>query len=560
MKKSTGLPRSSRRSSILQAAPDAFLAFDEKGRVLDLNEAAVQAFGFEKTELSEAGSLKRLMPGHQIRRLFAAEGGIDPSIVSEMGTRWWAASALRRSGEAFPVEVSIRRLQASSSSFYVAYVRDVSVRRRERRELVRAREEAMLASRAKSEFLTNMSHEIRTPLNAVIGMADLLAETPLAGDQRSYVAICRRAGRTLLGVVDDILDLSKIEAGQLQLESIAFDLHELVKAVAGSMAMRAREKSLVFSLRIAPDAPRTVRGDPARVRQIAANLLGNAIKFTDRGAVALELTRGALGDGVVLSIRDSGAGMPAEFLARIFDKFAQADSSSTRKHGGTGLGLAICKRLVDAMQGSIEVVNREKGAEFIVRLPLQVDERRQSPGVAFVPNHRLPSRPAFAGRGMRLLLVEDSADNRALVVAYLRGGGFTLDCAENGSEGLRMAKENVYGLILMDMQMPVMDGYTATREIRLWETRTSGPRTPILALTAHALREEVTRCLDAGCDGHLAKPVNRIRLIERIRDATEDGKRDGPKASFTESLGRPTGKGPCGPDSAVPRESPPGAG
>ncbi len=544
---------------------------------------------------------------------------------------------------------------------FTVMVRDVSERKRMEQVIIDAREEALAALRAKSEFLSTMSHEIRTPMNAILGMTELLAETELQSDQRHYLEIMSANGNALLNLINSILDLARIESGRLQIENTEFDLSDLIDQTISTFGVSAHGKGLELAARIAPGVPDRLIGDPLRLRQVLVNLLGNAIKFTELGQVVLEVDHAP---GVLLfTVADTGVGIPPDKLQSIFASFTQVDSSTTRKYGGSGLGLAIAQRLVTMMGGQIslesevnqgskfsftihfdlapkvfapskrvvlsldgyrvlvvddnqinrliaremmtscgaEVGEAECGEQALaavhqacnsgrpfqiilldMRMPgmdgLEVARRIRDDHLPVEPiilmlssddlkpqierlrdfaldaylvkpitrkevfeaiyrvlkdsNHEgvkpMPQRqaPQLANNSTddlpkrRVLVAEDSPDNRLVIAAYLRKEPYEINFAENGRITVERFRAQSYDLVLMDIQMPEMDGLEATRRIRQWESEHDLGHTPIIALTASVLEEDVKKALAAGCDQHLSKPIKKGILIEAIRNAT----------------------------------------
>jgi two-component system, sensor histidine kinase len=418
------------------------------------------------------------------------------------------------------LEIKIRERTADLIAAHDTLRREIEQRERAEAELRVAKRIAEEANRAKSEFLANMSHEIRTPMNAVIGLTDVALGTELSAQQRECLELVRASGESLLAIVNDILDVSRIEAGRLVVEQIPFRLRDTIDDALRTVAVEAERKGLELSWEIAPQIPETLLGDPMRLRQILLNLAGNAIKFTERGGVAVQVRPEASPGGGIrchFSVADSGIGIAAEKQALIFAPFQQADASTSRRYGGTGLGLTISARLVELMHGRIWLESiAGEGSTFHFTLRFGMADEAHSRGAARAAAGLAAA--AVRERGaprLTVLLVEDNAVNRRLAEIVLSGHGHTVVAVENGCAALEALHRLRFDLILMDVQMPGMDGIATTRAIREAEGAAGG-HVPILALTAHALAGDRQRCLGAGMDGYLEKPVRPVALLEAV--------------------------------------------
>jgi len=511
--------------SLIESNIDALMTTDPAGIITDVNKQMEALTGCTRDELI----------GAPFKDCFTdpdrAEAGIK-RVLNEKSVTDYELTARARDGKQTVVSYNATTFYDRNRTLQgvFAAARDVTERKRFEQELQLAKAAAESASRTKSDFLASMSHEIRTPMNAIMGIADLLAKTSLTPEQDKYVQIFRRSGDNLLNLINDILDLSKVEAAQLDLEQTGFSLGDHLEKVIEMVLPRAQEKSLVLLCEIAPSVCNDLVGDPTRLRQVLLNLLGNAIKFTESGQITLTVEPDrdcTIPTALRFTVTDTGIGIADEKLASVFERFAQADSSTTRRFGGSGLGLTISKRLVELMGGRIWVSSEiGTGSTFGFAVPFEIWATANRPvGAPIGIGSDVPLQP------LRILMAEDSPDNCTIALAYLEDTPYQIDVAETGLIACEMFKAGHYDLVLMDRQMPVMDGLTATRSLRAWEQANGRTPTPIIALTASALKGDRETCLAAGCTAYLTKPIKQDVLLQAIRDysaaGTQSSREDG---------------------------------
>jgi PAS domain S-box-containing protein len=498
--------------SLIESNIDALMATDPSGIITDVNKQMEALTGCTRDELIGAPFKDYFTDPER------AEAAIK-LVLSEKKVTDYELTACARDGKRTVVSYNATTFYDRNRTLQgvFAAARDVTERKRVEAELRAAKAVAESASQTKSDFLASMSHEIRTPMNAIIGIADLLAKTPLAPEQDKYVQIFRRAGDNLLNLINDILDLSKVEASQLELERTGFSLNDHLEKVTEMVVDRAHEKGLALVCEIAPNVPNDLVGDPTRLRQVLLNLLSNAIKFTESGEVSLRVAPDAdssVPTALRFTVSDTGIGIPGDKLGQVFERFTQADSSTTRRFGGSGLGLTISKRLVELMGGRIWVESRVgEGSVFAFAVPFEIWAAANRPTAAPVGTGPEAPLPALC-----ILLAEDSPDNCLITMAYLKDTPYRVEIAETGAVACKKFIAGHYDLVLMDRQMPIMDGLTATRTIRAWEQANDRPPTPIIALTASALKGDREMCLAAGCTAFLTKPIKQEVLLQAIKE------------------------------------------
>jgi PAS domain S-box-containing protein len=509
-----------RLRQFFENSPDDVFVVDQAGQIVAVNSRACESMKMNKQELLSKTVYDLVPPAfhedvdHNMRMWFSGE------------LRQCEGTSLASDGSVSPIEMTGNLLELNGQNVLQLHARDITLRKEaeekihaarqlaeEARELAEnSRELAENASLAKSEFLANMSHEIRTPLNGIVGMAQLLVDTHLTSEQQNCTETILQSTTGLLNIINHVLDISKIEAGQMDLRSSPIDLRSMCDNIHDFFRPQMENSSVTLSCECAEDVPFYVTGDEGLIEQILVNLVGNAVKFTHQGSVTLNIEchrKAPEGAELYFQIIDTGIGISKEQQTTIFEKFTQADGSAKRMYGGTGLGLAICKQLVELMGGNIGLISSMgRGSTFFFNLTLPQSNhpaKQKAPG---------DSRPPTVRQDVKILLVEDNQVNQKVAIAILHKAGCQVDAVENGQDAIQQIRKEAYDIVLMDCQMPVMDGFEATARIRSMGGAVA--YTPIIAITAHAMKDDRKKCLDAGMNDYISKPVSRQTLIELI--------------------------------------------
>jgi PAS domain S-box-containing protein len=523
--------------ALFQAFPDLFLRLDREGNILDC-KGGQSSDPFLSADKFTDRNLKDILPSDVVEQFGEAQDKVRKTGTLEV----LEFKAGGKQGE----QVYESRLLPLSWDHWIAVLRNITARKsgelklteyaqeleRKNEELEAALATAREATQLRSRFLANMSHEIRTPMNGVLGMTDFLLATKLTSEQQEFAESIKRSADALLALINDILDLSKIEAGKLRLDRVQFQLGPTIAEVVSLFALEARMKGLGFASNVPADLPRVVVGDPGRLRQVLRNLLGNALKFTDHGEIGVHAELLNEATNVVqirFTVHDTGIGMPPDQQSRLFESFTQGDGSSTRRHGGTGLGLAISKQLVELLGGEIGVASEPgQGSRFwfTASFGKGVSTEIPAPNPAMVQNPSTrtmvkgpiapparPQKPVVVASHLRVLLAEDNEINQRITLRLLEKLGVPADAVVNGREAVQALEKRKYDLVLMDCQMPDMDGFEATAIVR---SREVGTHTPICALTANAMEGDRERCLAAGMDDYISKPVGLEKLQKAV--------------------------------------------
>ncbi len=506
-----------RMSAIVTTSLDAVIATDRWGRVMEFNGAAEDIFGYSRKEALGAKMADLIIPDH-LRD--AHEKGmkryLETKVNKVVGKGRVRLEGKRKSGEIFPVEFNVNKAEGQDEGheIFISYLRDISKEHEAENELLEARDAAIAGEESKSRLLAVMSHEMRTPLNGLLGTMELLSETKLSDRQERYLRIMSKSGNLLLSHVNDVLDISRIEAGRFDLDSSVFDLNTMISELIEGHRAVAKDNGNALNFNALENEQLLVNGDQLRLRQVLLNLIGNAVKFTREGQITVESERLNNGNLIEVRVIDTGVGIAAEDIDRVFDDFTTLDSSYGRRTDGTGLGLGIVRRIVNAMGGEVGVESEPgEGSLFWIRIPMAVQDDQISAEIT-QPGPERRRGGLSSSKPLDILLVEDNEINRMVVRDFLEADKHRINEAYNGAEGVAFAERMKFDLILMDISMPEMDGLEATRAIRAGD----GPSrdTPIFALTAHALEEDVKNFIAAGMNEVVFKPVSKKSLRAAI--------------------------------------------
>jgi PAS domain S-box-containing protein len=507
-----------RFKQLAEIFPETLYESDMLGNVTYINEHALRQFEYTEGDLKNGVNIFSCIHQEDVEmvktRILEKMKGIENG--------YFEFKALRKDGSIFPALGYTAFIEKGGKTMGLrGFILDITNQKNVEQELKKAKEQAEAANEMKSQFLANMSHEIRTPMNGIIGFLELLLRTNLSSEQKDYVKEVKSASDILLYLINDILDFSKIEAGKLSIERATFHVATVIEDAVAMVMPKANEKNLMIKIDVAESIPNTVIGDSARLRQIIGNLLSNAVKFTENGMIVVAVrSEKRTKDDVVFyfEVRDTGIGIRKEVVETLFRPFTQADSSTTRQYGGTGLGLAICKELVSLMGGNISVSSEYgKGSVFRFSIIAGVAENEMVVKV-LEREHLKPKIEEHTKEiALRVLVVEDNEMNRKIMISMLKNRGLCCDIAKDGVEALEAVKSKVYDIVFMDCQMPRMDGYQATEEIRAWEGVEK--HTKIIAMTANAMEGDRKKCMDAGMDDYISKPLDFDRVYQMIEEA-----------------------------------------
>lgn len=490
---------------LINTAMDGIITFDESYNIIMFNPAAQKMFNYYSGEVSQT-SIKLLIP--EIEKTEPIKS------MEERNTKY----GFRKNGEKFPIEYTIAGVKSDGEIYYNAIVRDITIQHKNKKELIKAKQEAIKSKELQSQFLSNMSHEIRTPMNGIIGISRILSGMDMTAEQRYYLNAIIKSSENLMVIINDILDFSKIEAGKIVIEKTPFDIHSLIDVIYEILIVKAQEKGIYLTVD-KDNIPQYLVGDPVRLNQILLNLIGNAIKFTDHGGVSVSLKELTQKEGVStiqFNITDTGIGIPEDKIGKIFESFTQASSSTTRTHGGTGLGLTISKELIRIQGGELSIKSEPgKGSTFSFTLEYKIAENADLNDEDEINQQESSIRVLNKLEGINVLLVEDHPINQMLALKILRDWNFSVDLAENGIQAIDMVNINNYDIVLMDISMPEMDGYEATRQIRK-NGLSANPFLPIIAMTASALAGESQKAFKAGMNDYISKPFNPTELLNKI--------------------------------------------